>query len=115
MFDLLGNPRIQGSAIDLGAYESPFTTSLETPTQAQLSFFPNPSQGQIFIILSQFSSYDEVSVKLYDPLGKLVYEDRFAERSDEELALDFGRLNAGLFLLTVQIGEQTYSQNLIIH
>ncbi|MEL7529857.1 MAG: T9SS type A sorting domain-containing protein [Bacteroidota bacterium] len=113
--DLNNNPRIQGGGLDLGAYESPFTTSVKSPTQAQIAFFPNPSQGQVFISLSQFSIYDEVSVKLYDPLGKLVFEDRFAERLDEELALDFGQLNAGLFLLTVQIGEQSYSQNLIIH
>ncbi|MEL6653497.1 MAG: T9SS type A sorting domain-containing protein [Bacteroidota bacterium] len=113
--DLNNNPRVQGTGIDLGAYESPFTTSIENTTQSQLSFFPNPSQGQIFIDLSSFNTHDEVSVKLYDPLGKLVFEDCFAERSSESLAVDFGKLSAGLFLLTVQVGEQSYSQNLIIH
>jgi len=67
--DLNGHPPKQGIAIDLGAYESPFTTTLETPTQAQLSFFPNPSQGQILLSLPHVSNHvDEVSVSLYDPL-----------------------------------------------
>lgn len=52
-FDLLGNARIQGLRIDIGAIESPFTTSIweEKHASLQMNLFPNPAQELLFIEL----------------------------------------------------------------
>ncbi len=111
--DLNGNPRQQGNGLDLGVYESPFTTSLETPTQAQLKLFPNPSSGLIQLELPTNSKGESV-VSLYDPLGALVFRDRFAERSSP-VALDFSSLPAGIYLLSAEVEGQTFRESVIIH
>lgn len=52
-FDLLGNIRLQGLSIDIGAIESPFTTSIwaEKHASIQMNIFPNPAQELLFVEL----------------------------------------------------------------
>jgi hypothetical protein len=54
-YDLAGNPRIYGPAIDLGCYEWNYPVSTDdnlAPQAMQLNAFPNPFAGQLTLQLS---------------------------------------------------------------
>ncbi len=73
--DLAGNPRIQGNGIDAGAYESPFTSSVDgeiTPSRT-LEIWPNPAAEAVFISFKDGLS-SHVEIRIYNAAGSIVRE-----------------------------------------
>ncbi|MCF8238359.1 MAG: right-handed parallel beta-helix repeat-containing protein [Saprospiraceae bacterium] len=69
-YDLAGNARIQGKGIDAGAYESPYTSSLDPLEPTHLDLWPNPASGWVQISLPNgWSSVDEI--RIIDAKGAL--------------------------------------------
>lgn len=67
-YDLAGNARIQGKRIDSGAYESPFTSSIEPLEVTRLELWPNPASEWVRISLPKgWSAVKEL--RIMDVLG----------------------------------------------
>ncbi|MEM8906922.1 MAG: acetylxylan esterase [Bacteroidota bacterium] len=80
--------------------------------QSQLNVFPNPGNGPFYV---QFDGElgSDVELSVYNLQGQLV---RFLSGSAirSSMVLDFSAEAAGLYLLRLQTGEQTYVQRLLI-
>ncbi|WP_046247528.1 T9SS type A sorting domain-containing protein, partial [Hymenobacter terrenus] len=78
--DLLGNPRVVGATVDLGAYETPAvplasaTARARTPLQA----FPNPAHTRVEVSLPGVLPGSRV--QLFDALGRLCLNQPAAEK-----------------------------------
>jgi hypothetical protein len=93
--DILGNPRPMplGTDPDMGAYEDdhPFTSVNEHETQNSLGFYPNPTNGVVFIERGSGVR----SVQAFNMQGGLVLE----TRPNSNNSIDLSGLPSGLYTL----------------
>lgn len=94
-----GNP-----ANKIAKYSSP-SGIIEDLTNNQISFFPNPTSGQVKIISS--GNIDEI--KITDLLGQVIYQKRPNEKS-LSLQLD----NQGIYFITLMSENQIITKRLIV-
>ncbi|MBN1480711.1 right-handed parallel beta-helix repeat-containing protein [candidate division KSB1 bacterium] len=74
--DITGGPRIMGNGLDLGAFESPYTSQVENTwhvpqSHLLLSNFPNPFNGSTTISFA-LPLADVISLDIYDSRGRHV-------------------------------------------
>lgn len=84
--DLAGNDRIQGLNIDAGAYESPFTTSVQEQMAANtgLSTYPNPVDQEVFVALDNDMT-GTLFVELYAFTGQLIKQYKVTKQKPTEI------------------------------
>lgn len=97
--DALGNARFQGSAIDIGALESPFLVSpvFDPALDASVEVFPNPFSGVLNIQSEQQAS----AVRLYDVYGRLV---EVLPAGQAQITVG-GALDSGVYFLEMEFKE----------
>jgi hypothetical protein len=92
--DLCENMRVQGNRIDIGAMESPFTSSVRDAAPLTLSFSPNPAADLLNIEWPE-TMYGPVELSIYDAHGRLLaHQAQFSGK-----AVDVKKLPSGLFFL----------------
>lgn len=114
--DRYGNIRTQGLGIDIGAVESPFTTSTLQPGSVShmIEVFPHPVSSQAKIRLRN-PWQGEVSVRIMDVKGSPVWETTVNKSSTEvliEARLDI--FPSGLYLLQAVHDDQVSTRSLMI-
>ncbi|OPX29942.1 MAG: hypothetical protein B1H06_00670 [Candidatus Cloacimonas sp. 4484_143] len=117
-FDLLGNPRVTGSQIDMGAFEyiSTITTNDQLPMSSdQLINFPNPFNPSTTI---SFTSNPEIpentELVIYSLKGQKVKTLRVVLSDAQHLIEGYGKINSitsrpSTELRMTQAGSNTYS------
>lgn len=89
--DVIGNPRIHNTTVDMGAFE--FDIALNSDTfqpQNDLKIYPNPTSSLINISINE----DINGIEIYSLDGKLVL-------SSSEKTIDVSRLQSGIYILKV--------------
>ena len=87
--DLAGNPRVFNGIVDMGAYETQETLSVEQYNNQQFSIYPNPVKNTLNIN-TQLSSFEYA---LYSLHGQKVME------GSSKTVLDVSTLSAGVYVL----------------
>lgn len=106
--DILGNKRIIGATIDVGAYESPYLiTSILSATTYNSSQIldPNPSKG-MFYLNSKMLEGDKWEVEVYDLVGHLVLS--------VPNATVFNIPQAGIYQVRVKSRDTIYSNKIVV-
>lgn len=85
--DLDGNQRIVGDRIDMGCYESDITSLKELKSHRKIKIYPNPLTVNS-ICQFELNNTSDVSVKVYNQNGALVFEKKC------------GRMSAGMNEIT---------------
>ncbi|NRD20880.1 T9SS type A sorting domain-containing protein [Winogradskyella eckloniae] len=98
--DLLGNARIYGSAVDMGAYE--FGSSLSIADAegniTEVKLYPNPASNIINIISNQVNIK---SVGIYDVLGKQVLA------TTNKKDINVSDLKSGMYIVKIEFENNT--------
>lgn len=115
-YDLAGNARLQGSCIDIGAYESPYDadpTDCLTITDAReviaapsmVTIFPNPAADMTRISLENDWA-GELNLRIVNALGQVVHTADFEKYGQiVVLELDTSDLPKGLYRALLSNGE----------
>lgn len=107
--DLVGNTRIQGMNVDLGALESTFTTSLPVETPTYLQVYPNPTHNQVYIEVP-YTTATKAQLLVMDLKGQIYQQATFSPLAQSTYQLSLGELATGMYLVQLQLGEQLYQQ-----
>ncbi len=99
----------KGQCIDTSNCVQLLISSVDDPRFSEISVYPNPNDGLVFIDLPQQAEW--VHVKLYSGQGVLVYSETFNEQT--ELQVEVPGLH-GWYYLKVETDEFNWVQPLII-
>ncbi len=122
--DYAGNARIQGSCIDIGAFESPhdggvsdclvFTSTREVISdQGLISIFPNPVSGTANISIDNKWT-GELTLQIINTMGQVVHSADF-DKFDQEVVLQFGvaDLPTGVYRVLISNGASVVTSSFV--
>ena len=106
--DILSNPRITNTIVDMGAYEytGPITVLENEVSISSLSFYPNPAANKI--TFSGLTKSAE-NVKVFTLQGMLVRHDMIHENE-----LDVSHVAEGVYILMIESDKKLLVRKLII-
>lgn len=90
---------------------TPIQTGVMENQSGKIKIFPNPAINSLYISIDDSVSED-ITVKLVDPLGKVLYKNGF-KSSSNPIEISTKNLNSGMYLLLIQ-GENFSSMNRVI-
>jgi hypothetical protein len=102
----------QGNAIT----SSPISLEIDFQDEAfAIGPYPNPTRGEASIDLT-VQTEQQVSIEVYNTLGKRVYRDerQLQARTPATLSVDGGRWSSGLYFLRIQGEEFTETRKMIL-
>jgi polyisoprenoid-binding protein YceI len=77
--------------------------------------FPNPSKGIINIQFQHNSTSNNIIIKVYDVVGKLVFEKQQIELNKQQFTINLDNIKTGIYFITVQKNNSSTSKKLIIN
>ncbi|MFC2114697.1 T9SS type A sorting domain-containing protein [Bacteroidota bacterium] len=87
----------------------------EANTSNYLQLFPNPSQGELIVSCSQIE-YGKASLKVYDVIGKVVFEEEFAMNNPKtNRQIDLRHLEKGIYFVLLQLNGISEVKKLILN
>ena len=119
--DLLGNPRVRQGRIDMGAYETSFSTAIESennrlPRQSRLyANYPNPFNPST-VIAYDVAKTGKVRLRVYNTLGQMVKELVNARQSAGHYKVDFNAagLSSGVYFYQLKVGSLLQTRKMIL-
>lgn len=114
-----GDPRVRGTAVDLGAYESPGAVASEEILASRRGLHvagPNPTRGRTTVALYMDALDERVVVAVYDALGRqvAVLHDGPVETGKLGLTVDTSRLAAGVYVVQANTEAALWSTRLTV-
>ncbi|MBL4734244.1 MAG: M28 family peptidase [Flavobacteriales bacterium] len=79
----------------------------------QLQIFPNPTSGEVLIVLTETLPEIKYLLEITDEAGRVVLK-RNRTLNDEGWALDVSKWSAGVYNVTIQGGETSITKSLIV-
>lgn len=85
----------------------------ETSARKKLSVFPNPSDGEVFLLLEQ--KMQNVSVRIFDPHGRMISQKHYDALDAGTIKLPgSGSLASGLYFLELSGNRHHYREKILI-
>ena len=86
----------------------------ETITAQSVSVYPNPASDNLNIEFD-VEQNSEVTILLTDMIGKVIYQNNItASAGSFKSNINTSGMNAGMYLLTLQIGNETFNQKVMV-
>jgi hypothetical protein len=115
-YDIVGNIRIYGNRIDMGAYEnqeiSIFTNEIILLGE-NVRIFPNPTTTTVTVNINNSTNRDCHYVNIFDAFGKEIFSTKFPAN---EMSLKFNVTNwkSGLYLVVISSSNEILSKTKLI-
>ena len=114
--DIFGYPRILGTRVDMGAYESFYTGIEKQIAASSISFmnYPNPfTTSTNFTFRLEKSA--NVNIRVFDIFGRLVAEpvNEFHQIGEQNIQWNTEGLPAGLYFCRLKAGNQFFTHKIV--
>jgi hypothetical protein len=86
----------------------------EISIENSISIFPNPATNSIQITIESQFVQNEMGIKIYDLLGKLVYNNQNALSNNSSAKINVAEIPNGIYFVTIYSKNNSYSKRLII-
>lgn len=116
-FDIVGETRIFGERIDIGAYENQVVWVYEEEIEKAeeiIKIYPNPSSTQVTISIRGRTQAKESTLLFYDSFGRKLNELRLTGKS-ESITMDVSSWQSGMYYVVVSSSnEVVFRERLIV-
>ena len=115
-YDIIGNPRIFGNRIDMGAYENQevwASTDENTLLEEDISVFPNPATSTVTIKINTPDNQEYKTVTISDALGKELFRKQISVQ-ENALQINVSNWKSGLYLVGVSTPGGVISRTKLI-
>lgn len=117
-FDLNGNVRLTGTAIDIGAFEYQLSSAISSPQKDEILFsvYPNPTNHNITCDVS-IGAYTDISVEIKDLTGRTIHSENFPRLSPgmHSIPIELTDISCGIYSIAVKTSNLiTSNQKLVI-
>lgn len=89
-------------------------TAVEEPHTPEVQVFPNPGDGQFFILIPDAAASTSLYIRVYSTAGLLVQEHRLPYTPQQAAKLDLRTLATGLYFLDIQYSGGQVHQRVLI-
>jgi len=87
---------------DLQMAEGPYTEIRETIKRSNMFIYPNPSDGKCSLIISNFNSGEQMTLRVVDLSGRQVFSEKsLSAPASDLIRLDLGDINPGIYLVMI--------------
>ncbi|HAP01632.1 MAG TPA: hypothetical protein DCQ93_06880 [Bacteroidetes bacterium] len=115
-YDYLGNWRMMGNSIDIGAYEQigEIINSTEENFQNEISLYPNPVTDQLTIFSQETTTTKNEDWKFVvtDVFGKIALSSDFANLSFNQ-KIDVSSLPAGIYFIKISDRKKIFTEKFV--
>lgn len=87
----------------------------ENLLEDNISIFPNPTDGLVNLHFENKNTSDKISIKVYDMIGKLIFEKIDVELISNSFSINLENLINGIYFISIQQNNKTTSKKLIIN
>lgn len=102
----IAKPQINNDSTDLQSLD---TTAIENTSalieyfeNTTITLFPNPTYGQLEIVMESENDAQKSIITIYDSNGKLVYQ---SEENSNHIKIDLSEQSKGMYFLKIQVGD----------
>jgi serine protease AprX len=92
----------------------PGTLSVTTSEINEFKLYPNPATNQVTISLGNQQNNKEISIDVYDILGKQILSNTYENSGNFEQSIDVSQFNSGIYLVRVGNGKTYDTRKLIV-
>lgn len=94
---------LQISTMSKGGNYSDSTYYLDQMQSIQMKVYPNPTQGKVYIIMSEVEEDSLKEIRLYDNQGKLVYK---SDGYGNTIEIDISSYPTGYYMVELYVNEE---------
>lgn len=87
----------------------------ENLSENKISIFPNPTDGLVNVHFENKNNLDKISIKVYDMIGKLIFEKMDVELINNSFSINLENLTSGIYFINIQRNNKSTSKKLIIN
>ena len=99
-------------AIDTVSVTFDDCSAISELTGSNVSIYPNPSNGNFIVSLSNIS--EQVSVQVVDMQGRLIYSQIEGLKVGKENVISLDNVERGVYLISVSSNKGRYTQSIVI-
>ena len=87
----------------------------EISSNENIVIYPNPTKGIVSINFENNFNNENVSIKVIDMIGKIIYEKKNIEIINSSINIYLDNVNNGVYFITIQRKDKIFSKKLIIN
>ncbi|MGO3707155.1 MAG: zinc-dependent metalloprotease [Mesonia hippocampi] len=103
---------LNSATLEICTEEDLSTNTYNLDKQTEISVYPNPSKGQLYIDYTNTAVEGNASLEVYDLTGKLIYIENNLKQLPSKIDLSF--LTKGLYIMKIKDAKTSFVEKIII-